>query len=673
MSELQAQAPYVARIAAGRAAVELEQGGAYAYFLDGRRITRARSQAKAVDGRAILTRDAALESVKQRAVVDELGHGVQMDARYTADNGLILVQRLTVYEELTQMTAQVLLSDSRGEVETRFLAPVDVVYPGKDVHPLFLTYAQRMLLVPYDNDMWVRYEVAPLRPGRTSYDVTAIFDPERRYGLVLGALDHDVWKNAISCTALDARTWMAYSGIADAGTHDCLPHGALVGDEVPSARFTLGWHEDVRAGLEAFGDLCAAVRPPLPWPHPVPFGWNSWSGLGAGLTLESWQEAGDFLHDELQPAGYGSEDGVVYVNLDAAWTRFDLEAMAAYVKTIHDRGQKAGIYGGPFVFLSPDGSRPLPGCPGVTYGDIFLKDEKGVPLPRIDGLQALDVTHPAWKQSITYQINQFVDWGFDYVKIDFLCHGALEAAHADPEVRTGRQALVRGYETIVDLLRPERIGRPFFISLSIAPVFPHGFGHARRCSCDAFGHIDDTEYMLNAATFAWWQSGRLYRFNDPDHIALYHSAVDGRGPTTLQEGRARYTAATLAGTVMMLSDNYGPTGDAAQHQAARDRALALSGNAAINAVAQKGQAFTPVELKGAEGCDTFVLHAPEGHYVALFNFTQAPRRVSVDLERAALPASGQAVNLWNGVTGYYEGQLAVMLDPCDAAILKIQG
>ena len=68
-----------------------------------------------------------------------------------------------------------------------------------------------------------------------------------------------------------------------------------------------------------------------------------------------------------------------------------------------------------------------------------------------------------------------------------------------------------------------------------------------------------------------------------------------------------------------------------------------------------------------------MLHAPEGHYVALFNFTQAPRRVSVDLERAALPASGQAVNLWNGVTGYYEGQLAVMLDPCDAAILKIQG
>ncbi len=43
-----------------------------------------------------------------------------------------------------------------------------------------------------------------------------------------------------------------------------------------------------------------------------------------------------------------------------------------------------------------------------------------------------------------------------------------------------------------------------FLSLSIAPLFPSGYGHARRLSCDTKGHISgkdqSTEYMLNALT-----------------------------------------------------------------------------------------------------------------------------------------------------------------------------
>lgn len=43
------------------------------------------------------------------------------------------------------------------------------------------------------------------------------------------------------------------------------------------------------------------------------------------------------------------------------------------------------------------------------------------------------------------------------------------------------------YQFIDELLKPEKTGKPFFISLSIAPLFPNGYGHARRFSCDAFG------------------------------------------------------------------------------------------------------------------------------------------------------------------------------------------
>ena len=108
------------------------------------------------------------------------------------------------------------------------------------------------------------------------------------------------------------------------------------------------------------------------------------------------------------------------------------------------------------------------------------------------------------KQMTERKFTDFVKWNYDYVKVDFMSHGGMEGCHYDRNVRTGRQAIAAGYQMISAYLSPERIGKPFFISLSIAPLFPCGFGHARRFSCDAFGTNEDVEYVLNAQTYAWW-------------------------------------------------------------------------------------------------------------------------------------------------------------------------
>ena len=86
-----------------------------------------------------------------------------------------------------------------------------------------------MLLVPYDNDMWLRYESCVPAAGRPSYDVTAIYDEQSLEGMVIGALDFDVWKNAIRWNPHDARSVIAFCGIADGGTHDVCPHGGQGG------------------------------------------------------------------------------------------------------------------------------------------------------------------------------------------------------------------------------------------------------------------------------------------------------------------------------------------------------------------------------------------------------------------------------------------------------------
>src|SRR5205085_12461517 len=91
--------------------------------------------------------------------------------------------------------------------------------------------------------------------------------------------------------------------------------------------------------------------------------------------------------------------------------------------------------------------------------------------------------------------------------------------------------------------------------LSLAPLFPHQYGHARRGSCDVFGRLSDTEYLLNSVTLGWWLSGTAYAFNDPDHAVLYRRT--GQAPTSEAEALARVNAALIGGTILLDSDDLG--------------------------------------------------------------------------------------------------------------------
>ena len=340
------------------------------------------------------------------------------------------------------------------------------------------------------------------------------------------------------------------------------------------------------------------------------------------------------------------------------------------VRAFHARGQKAGTYAAPFIAhkrLKLD--QELMGGTQSSAAYLLLKDERGRPLPAPDGLIPLDVTHPAWEAHIRALIQKVIAMGFDYLKIDFLSHGGMEGAHADRNCMTGRMALVHGYEVICDELA--KSPRPIFLSLSIAPIFPHGYGHARRCCCDSFGHIEDVRYVLNALNFSWWISGRLYAYNDPDHIVLYNSVIDGRGPTRFEEARSRYNAAAISGTVMLLSDNFGPDGDAQAIACAVSRARALAQNPEINAIARRGKSFRPVELRDGTAC-AYVGGDAGAPCAALFNFSRSPQTVAISAARAGLPAEGVVKDLNRGVSWHYRETIAAALPPMDSAILVWQ-
>ncbi len=577
--------------------------------------------------------------------------------------GLALTERLSAENGVATARCSIRRTDGTP-LATNSLTPLVARGKGDDSPYLWRDLGAKMLLVPYDNDMWMRYEAVALRAGRKSYDVTVLYKEDTREGLLIGAMDFDVWKNAIACPGMDARVLEARcgQGASDEGSHDYNAHGSIKGDEVSSARFMILCGGDYRDLLEQYADILRAEREPRRWNKGVPFGFNSYAGLARTLNAENFRASGEFVREALMPRGFENGE-TTFINLDGGWQRIPEATMLGIKDDLHENGQRAGIYDAPFACFWRDLDTEIPMMPGHTLSEIVLRDDKGEPLPRIDGAIPYDVTHPVWREWTEIKARQIADWGYDYLKIDFLSHAGMEGRHADPAVRTGRQALTYGYRVLDALFSECALGRPFFLSLSIAPLFPYGYGNARRFSCDAFGLAEDVEYVLNAQTYSWWTGGRLYEFNDPDHIVLQRSFCMSEDSTE-GEARARYTSAAIAGAVMLLSDDYDRPG-------AKERTALIAGNPAVNAVARSGVAFRPTESAGGSAARAYTATIDGVLYVALFSWVKAPETVAVSLSRAGLP-EGRYEDLWTGRCAQTEGGfLRWRFEGADAALLRL--
>lgn len=635
----------------------IEENGRFVLNWDGQYLLDAYAKAQCADGREIDTRTAVMQKCEQR--------NEGMTLIFSCANGLVLEEHLYTQDGIP--TAQCTLSaQSGGQVEACRLTPLVFQDSQSDAGKkldLWKSLWTRMLAVPYDNTMWLRYEALPLRAGRVSYDLTALMDPGSREALLVGALDFTDWKNALVCSAYDARSIEAVSGWADGGSHDTLPHGTMIGEKVSSSSFCVLYGKDWRKTLEQYADLIHERQGILEWAEGSPFGYNSWAALATNLSEKAFSDTAKFMRDTLYPAGYHNE-GISYMNLDAWWQPIGEAGLERLRSEIHENGQRAGVYDSPFAFFGRDVEAEIPGVPGHRFKEILLRDAKGELLPRVDGAIPMDVTHPLWKAYTEKKLEYFVSSGYAYVKLDFLSHGGMEGVHHDPSVRTGRQALNLGYRTMAQMLSPEKAGRPFFISLSIAPLFPCGWGHARRFSCDAFGTVEDVEYVLNAQTYGWWQNRRLYAFNDPDHIVLLRAFCMERD-STLGEARARYTSAAIAGGVMMLSDDY-------SRPEAMERTALLAANREVNDIARMRADFRPVEIADAYASRAFTAKAGGRQYLALFSLNAEGETICVNCRRAGIP-EGSWRDLWTKTQlSSQQGTITWHAEGCDAMLLMLE-
>jgi alpha-galactosidase len=605
---------------------------------------------------------------------DDFGKGLAFEIIHEfKESSTQLVQQFSLYEFIPYVMVKVIVQSDR-EVSVNRLSPLSIEERQEGSLKLSSTDSTISddlvtLFVPFDNDKWVRYGAYELAKNQESYGVGAIFDPKDHRGIIMGSLTHDQWKTGIVAQGKGRHVNYLdlYGGAASDFTRDSIPHGALLGKEICSPLCFIGYYDDIRSGLEQYGQANIKLIPALPWKEGVPFGWNSWSAAGDKVDANLYMATSDFFKESLQSNHFHNE-GIVYINFDSFWDNLTLEELESAVKHVLNNGQKAGIYWTPFTFWGQGWDQYVEGTNNqFKYHDLLLKDHDGHILPELDGGLSLDPTHPGTLQRIDWQMKRFVKWGFEYVKFDFMGHAALEGKHYEPQITTGMAAYNYGMNYLTEQLRPERIGRPFFINFSIAPLFPHAYAHSRRVSCDVFATIEDTAYLLNALNFGWWINQTLYRFNDPDHTVLYKSY--NQEPTTFNEARSRLHASIIGGTVMLAGDDF-------RLPEARERAHKLLTNERVNAVALLGRAFLPIEMNiGDQSCEEFFLvdETENTVYFAIFNLQQEKRVKKISIGRIGwkegVPC--QAEDLWSGVIQNASDSLEVLLEGMDSTILRL--
>ena len=98
-------------------------------------------------------------------------------------------QHLWIYDGKPWIAIEAELDSKAAEIGTRHFDAV--VLKGDDPVQIAGSKSLRILHVPFDNDMWFRYNsvaAADLKPGQlfTSEEVTAIYDNSSRQALILG-------------------------------------------------------------------------------------------------------------------------------------------------------------------------------------------------------------------------------------------------------------------------------------------------------------------------------------------------------------------------------------------------------------------------------------------------------------------------------------------------------
>ncbi len=403
--------------------------------------------------------------------------------------------------------------------------------------------------------------------GSGSYTYSAVADPDTRRGIVSGWLTHERGVGVYFPKEADGRAYVDTQ--IEFGQFQVLP-----GKPRPVDTMVIGYFDDARLGLEAYGDAVARQYGITLKPQPGVY--CTWYHAGAsderriaantefaakhlkpfGLTVmqidDKWQA--------ILPAGFPHEGkiqttGPVKVFVDARENY--PHGMAHTATVIASHGMVPGIWFMPFAgnFRNPYFDR-----------EIFATSPDGTPFH--DGRWSgtcIDLSRPKAQAFVAQRVNRIYDWGYRYFKLDGMHTGAPshniyvhtayrgdtfpESRLRDPAV-THIEAYRRGLQ-IVRQNAPEAFVLGCNVSqnmISMGPAF--GLIDAMRIGPDN-GSAGRGNW--NAVKVGAWHGSTLYFLNgrvwhnDPDPVYV-------RPSNPLE--KARLMCSWVAVTGSMLTASY---------------------------------------------------------------------------------------------------------------------
>jgi len=276
----------------------------------------------------------------------------------------------------------------------------------------------------------------------------------------------------------------------------------------------------------------------------APTGWCSWYELGGAVTEADIVANLDFC------AAHFDRRFFRYIQLDDGYQRAagDWEANAKFphghrwlTDRIHAPGLLAGLWVAPFAVAERSG---LP----AAHAAWLLRGPDGTPLlvdTRDDWggrVYALDGAHPEVRQWLYDLARRVVrDWGYDYLKIDFLHWATAGAAHYGG--LTHAEAYRGGLAAIRDGLGTEA----FLLGCGAPLQHAAGLVDGMRIGGDveaSWGGIQEPARAAGLRSFYH----RAVWLNDPDCLVA-------RPPLTLDEARVWASVVAASGGMTVLSDN----------------------------------------------------------------------------------------------------------------------
>lgn len=459
----------------------------------------------------------------------------------------------------------------------------------------------------------------PQQDGRfLSEMVTSIVDPASSLGVTAGFI---TTANQFSQLWLDReKRLLTAASYADSIE---LPPGTRLSSE----RLLIDISSEPLNSLERYGDTLAREMRATPWPAPVS-GWCSWYYYWHGVS-----EA-DILTNLEAITLHRSELPIEYIQIDDGyqagigdWLSVNEKfphGMRWLVDRIHEKGFHAGIWVAPFLIGANSRlwqERPnwavqhKPGRPSVA---MINWDQD---------CYALDLTRPdviEWLEIVFRTI--FDEWGFDYIKIDFIYAGAVDGSRFDPNV-TRAQAYRRGIQTIRNIAGDRFIlgcGNPIGPSIGIVngsrigPDVAPFWRPIKRP--DSRNRSDLSEVStLNAirnTLSRFWMHDRVW-LNDPDCLL----ARDSETALTEDEVHSLATVIGLSGGMVLDSDNL--------TRLSEDRRRIIS-----LLLPPYGRSATPLDLFQSEMPGLFELDCAGHKLLAVFNWKDDPVTVDVPLPSA---------------------------------------